>query len=146
MREGTKRNDTKRDGILGSDGEFLAEMRLERLPILGKLFDSFVELVKGHLVLEEGPAEFGFVVDERDPVDFLDRWMRDERGGRGGCVIRIDRPMGIEKERDNGMRKRGRGMKDGGIMTMMRKKKKADGSVNLAYRAGFENGPPYGGE
>ena len=53
-------------------GEFLAEDRLECFPVLGELLDAFVELVKGHLLLEEGPAEFGFVVDKGDFFDGLE--------------------------------------------------------------------------
>ena len=54
--------------------ELFAEERFECLAVLGKLLDPLVELVKGHLVLEEGPAEFGLVVDVGDLVDGLDGW------------------------------------------------------------------------
>ena len=52
--------------------EFLAEDSLERFPVLGKLLDAFVQLVNSHLVLEDGPAEFRFVVDEGDLFDGLE--------------------------------------------------------------------------
>lgn len=77
-----KRGGRKRHGTttyLGS--EFFAEEGFEGLAVLGKLLDPFVELVKGHLVLEKGPAEFGLVVDEGNLVDGLDGWTRDR--GRG---------------------------------------------------------------
>jgi hypothetical protein len=49
--------------------ELLLEEVLERLAVLGELLDALVQLVEGHLVLEERPAELGLVVDERDLVD-----------------------------------------------------------------------------
>jgi hypothetical protein len=82
-----KRGGGKRHGTttcLGS--EFFAEEGFEGLAVLGKLLDPLVELVKGHLVLEEGPAEFGFVVDEGNLFDGFDGWMRD----RGCDVARKD--------------------------------------------------------
>jgi hypothetical protein len=56
----------------------LAEELLESLAILSKLLDTLVELVEGHLVLEESPAEFGLVVDEADLGDGV---------GLGGCRL-----------------------------------------------------------
>lgn len=55
------------------DSDFLTEEDPEGLPVLCEFLDAFVELVKGHLVLEEGPAEFGLVVDEGDLGDGLER-------------------------------------------------------------------------
>ena len=68
LKRGGKRNGTST--CLGR--EFFAEERFECLAVLCKLLDPFMELVKGHLVLEEGPAEFGLVVDVGDLVDGLD--------------------------------------------------------------------------
>ena len=56
-------------------GELLADELLEGLAVLSELLDALVELVERHLVLEEGPAELGLVVDVRD--------LRDEGGGLG---------------------------------------------------------------
>ena len=47
-------------------GELLAEEGLEGLAVLGELLDALVELVKGHGVLEERPAELGLVVNVRN--------------------------------------------------------------------------------
>lgn len=55
---------------LGS-GNFFAEDALELCTVLCEFLDALVELVKRHLVLEEGPAELGLVVDERDLGDCL---------------------------------------------------------------------------
>lgn len=52
-------------------GELLLEDVLERDTILGELLDTFVELVEGHRVLEECPAELGLVVDEGDLLQRL---------------------------------------------------------------------------
>lgn len=49
-----------------SSTQFLAEETLEGLAVLCKLLDTLVQLVECHRVLEEGPAELGLVVDERD--------------------------------------------------------------------------------
>lgn len=49
--------------------DLLAKELLESLAILSELLDTLMELVEGHLVLEEGPAEFGFIVDEADLSD-----------------------------------------------------------------------------
>ena len=52
-------------------GELLAEEVLQCLTILSELPDTLVELVRRHLVLAEGPAELGFVVDVGDLGDRL---------------------------------------------------------------------------
>lgn len=49
---------------LGSD--FSLEEGLESLAILSKLLDALVELIEGHLFLEEYPAELWLVVDVRN--------------------------------------------------------------------------------
>lgn len=51
--------------------EFLEEHGLEGLAILSKLLDTFMELVEGHLVLEKLPAEFRFIVDIGNLLDWL---------------------------------------------------------------------------
>ena len=47
-------------------GELLLEQVPESVAVLGELLDTFVQLVEGHLVLEELPAELGLVVDVGD--------------------------------------------------------------------------------
>ncbi len=49
-----------------SSGKFRLEQGLESLAVLGKLLDTFVQLVEGHLVLEECPAELRLVVNVSD--------------------------------------------------------------------------------
>ena len=51
--------------------QLLPEKLLQGLTVLGKLLDTFVQLVKGHLVLEKCPAELGLVVDVGDFRDRL---------------------------------------------------------------------------
>jgi hypothetical protein len=61
--------------------EFLPEEVLQSLTILGEFFDAFVELVESHLLLEERPSEFGFVVNIRDFGQCVClRSYRDKRG------------------------------------------------------------------
>ena len=42
------------------------QQRLEGVTVFGKFFDALVELVERHGVLEKGPSELGFIVDESD--------------------------------------------------------------------------------
>lgn len=57
---------------LGDEGTNLGhENLLENLGVGGEAADTLVELVEGHLVLEEGPAEGGLVVDVRDLLVLL---------------------------------------------------------------------------
>lgn len=53
--------------------DLLVEKLLESLAVLSELLDTLVELVEGHLVLKEGPAELGLIVDEADFVDGVGR-------------------------------------------------------------------------
>lgn len=57
----TQENIPPRWARLGRD--LLAEELLESLAILGKFLDTLVELVEGHGVLEELPAELRLIVD-----------------------------------------------------------------------------------
>jgi len=67
-------------------GDFALEEFLERLAILGELLDTLVELIEGHLVLEEGPAELWLVVDVGNLGDGVGlgsyKWIRT--GSRAG--------------------------------------------------------------
>lgn len=49
--------------------QLLPQQRLESLAVLGEFFDAFVELVKCHGVLKEGPSEFGLIVNIGDLGD-----------------------------------------------------------------------------
>lgn len=48
------------------DRKLLAKELLEGLAVLSELLNTLMELIKRHLVLEEGPAEIGLVVNEGD--------------------------------------------------------------------------------
>lgn len=60
-----------------SSGELLLKHITENVRVCSKLLDALMQLVKGHLVLQECPAERGFVVDVGDLL---------EGGGLGGCL------------------------------------------------------------
>jgi hypothetical protein len=51
--------------------ESLEENILQGDAILSKLLDTFVKLVKGHLIFKELPAEFGFIVNKRNFRDWF---------------------------------------------------------------------------
>ena len=42
------------------------EHLLEGVAVFSKLLDTFMELIKSHLILKELPAEFGLIVDIRN--------------------------------------------------------------------------------
>ena len=65
-----------------------------------------MELVKGHLVLEEGPAEFGLVVDVGDFFDGLDGWMEGQRT-RGKGKGERGKGVGYPNTRDEKGKRRG---------------------------------------
>ena len=69
--------------------ELPAKEVLEGLAILSELLDTLMQLVERHLVLEEGPAELGLVVDEGHLLDrlALRRRVRVELLRHGGCVV-----------------------------------------------------------
>jgi hypothetical protein len=67
---------TTRVGGGGGDDPVGAQLVLT---VLGETADTLVQLVKGHGVLEQLPAELGLVVDERDLLDLL--------GGGGGVEL-----------------------------------------------------------
>ena len=51
--------------------ELLLQQVLEGLTILSELLDALVQLLEGHGVLKQCPAELGLVVDVRDLGDGL---------------------------------------------------------------------------
>ena len=57
---------SRAETIIALSSDFTLEEGLESLAILSKLLDTLVELIEGHLFLEECPAELWLVIDERN--------------------------------------------------------------------------------
>lgn len=79
-----RRNATRRANeptiLLHLSRELLLESLLERLSVSSKLADTLAELLDGHLLLVEGKAEGGLVVDERLALNVL---------GSGGSGVEL---------------------------------------------------------
>lgn len=63
--------------------QLLPEDGLEGLAVLCELLDTFMELVKRHLVLEESPTELWLVIDVRDLGHLVGRCDFFQRGQDG---------------------------------------------------------------
>jgi len=50
-------------------GKLLPQQALESLAILGEPFDTLVQFVECHLILQQSPSEFRLVIDISDLVD-----------------------------------------------------------------------------